>query len=96
MGDIHVTDQLNTFVHYRFVAAPVTLECERKYNAVVSYVNLDVSLGTVELLECLFERHNSELLMSVAGTPDPRPPTPNHIEVSAQCDFSFNIHQLYL
>ena len=60
----------------------MTLECEKKYNNVVSYISLDLSLGTVELLECLFERHNSELLMSVAGTPDPRPPIPNHIEVS--------------
>ena len=66
------------------MAAPVTIECEKKQNNTVSYVSLDLSLGTLELLECLFERQNSELLMSVAGTPDPRPPTPNHIEVKRQ------------
>ncbi|XP_038074084.1 autophagy-related protein 2 homolog A-like [Patiria miniata] len=45
--------------HLRLTAAPVTLDCDRKSAPNVTAVTADLSFGTLELYECLFDRPRS-------------------------------------
>ena len=76
----------------RLTAAPVTLDCDRKMATNVTALTADLSFGTVELSECLFDRPKGGLGEGWAGGPfgrDPlagqRPLTCQHIEVRAEC-----------
>lgn len=65
----------------RLTAAPVMLECDRKTAPNVTAATADLSFGTLELLECLFDRPRSNSAENNDGRVRVDVPSCQHIEV---------------
>ncbi|XP_071797968.1 autophagy-related protein 2 homolog A-like isoform X2 [Asterias amurensis] len=67
--------------HLRLTAAPVMLECDRKTGPNVTAATADLSFGTLELLECLFDRPRSNSAEYNDGRIRNDVPSCQHIEM---------------
>ena len=70
----------------RLIAAPFTLECECKSNSHWNVTLADVSVGSVDIQECLFSRRTSNQLNQSATQ---MPPSAEHIQVWSGAPVSF-------
>ncbi|XP_033110504.1 autophagy-related protein 2 homolog A-like [Anneissia japonica] len=57
--------------HLRLVAAPCNVELERKQINSVTHNTAELSLGTLQLLECLFNNHKTDVSMKGGGDLQP-------------------------
>nr|XP_054759186.1 autophagy-related protein 2 homolog B-like [Lytechinus pictus] len=62
--------------HLRLIAAPFTLECECKSNSHWNVTLVELSVGSVDLQECLFSRQNQ-----TSSLPNRTPQPAEHIQI---------------